>query len=82
MINAFIPPNSKLLVDRSITPKNGDIVLASVNGEFMVKFLKKNEFKCWLCPANSKYTGHRNNRGNEYAGFWSSNYHTYQIQTM
>ncbi len=55
MINAFIPPGSKLLIDRSITPKNGDIVLASVNGEFVVKFLKRNDFKCWLCPANSKF---------------------------
>lgn len=55
MINAFIPPKSKIIVDRSIIPKNGDIVLASVNGEFTVKFLKKNNFKCWLVPANSKY---------------------------
>lgn len=55
MINAFISPGAKLLIDRSITPKNGDIVLAVINGEFTVKFLKKNEFKCWLCPANRKY---------------------------
>jgi DNA polymerase V len=44
-----------LLVDRSLTPKNGDIVLAELDGEFTVKFLKKNDFKCWLVPANSKY---------------------------
>jgi DNA polymerase V len=55
MINAFIPPKAKLIVDRSVTPQNGDIVLAVLNGEFTVKFLKKNEYKCWLCPANSKY---------------------------
>ena len=55
MINAFIPPKAKLLVDRSLTPKNGDIVLAILNGEFTVKYLKKNDFKCWLVPANSKY---------------------------
>lgn len=55
MINAFIPPKAKLIVDRSLTPQNGDIVLAIVNGDFTVKYLKKNDNKCWLVPANSKY---------------------------
>ncbi len=55
MINAFIPPKAQILVDRSITPKNGDIVLAILEGEFTIKFFKKNDFKCWLCPANSKF---------------------------
>lgn len=55
MINAFIPPKATLLVDRSISPKNGDIILADLNGRLTVKFFKRNPFKCWLVPANSKY---------------------------
>ncbi|HTL10317.1 MAG TPA: translesion error-prone DNA polymerase V autoproteolytic subunit [Chitinophagaceae bacterium] len=55
MINAFIPMKAKLVVDRSLTPKNNDIVLAVLNGEFTVKYLKKNDCKCWLVPANRKY---------------------------
>lgn len=55
MVNAFIPPKAKLVVDRAVTPKNGDIVLAILNGEFTVKFLKKNEYRCFLVPANSKF---------------------------
>lgn len=55
MKDAFIPPKAKLIIDRSITPKNGDIVLVVINGEFTVKYLKKNDYKCWLIPANRKY---------------------------
>ena len=55
MINAFIPPKARLIVDRSLTAKNGDIVLAVLNGEFTIKYLKRNQHKCWLIPANSKF---------------------------
>ena len=55
MINAFIPPKAKLVVDRSVSPRSGDIVLAILNGEWTVKYLIKNEYKCWLRPANSKF---------------------------
>jgi DNA polymerase V len=55
MVNAFIPPKARLLVDRYITPKNGDIVVAVVNGEYTVRYLIKNENKCFLYPANKKY---------------------------
>jgi DNA polymerase V len=55
MMGAFIPPRARLLVDRSLNPVNGNIVVAVLNGEFTVKFIRKNEHTCWLVPANSKY---------------------------
>jgi DNA polymerase V len=55
MINAFIPKRAWLLVDRSLAPENGDIIVGVLNGQMIVKFLKKNDYKCWLIPANNKY---------------------------
>ena len=55
MINAFIPPTCYLVIDRSLKATNGDIVLAYINGEFTVKYLQINDYKCRLIPANRKY---------------------------
>lgn len=55
MLNAFIPPTCLLLVDRSVKAQNGDIVLAHLNGEFTVKYLQRNDFKCRLLSGNKKY---------------------------
>lgn len=55
MINAFIAKGALLVVDRSLTPQNGDIVIAVVNGEFYVRYIRKNDYTCWLVPANNKY---------------------------
>ncbi len=41
MIDVGILPNALLIVDRSITPKSSDIVIAEVEGELMVKRLYK-----------------------------------------
>ena len=55
MINAFIPPQCYLIIDRALKANNGDIVLAYVNGGFTVKYLQINDRKCRLIPANRKY---------------------------
>src|SRR5215211_5228545 len=55
MINAHIPPGCLVVVDRSITPKNNAIVIATVNGENTIKYFIKNIHGCLLVPANKKY---------------------------
>lgn len=55
MINAFIPPKAKLIVDKSIRPENGDIVVVALNGEFTVRRIMINQHKTILRPENKKY---------------------------
>lgn len=55
MIEAHIPPGAILVVDKSITPRNHAIVIASVNGEFLVKYFVRNREGIRLLPANKKY---------------------------
>lgn len=53
MIEAGIYPEDLLVVDRSITAQAGDIVIASLNGEFTVKELELNPLR--LTPKNQNY---------------------------
>jgi len=55
MQGAGIHNNDLLIVDRSLEPLSGRIVIASVNGELTVKRLKREGPKWWLVPENSKY---------------------------
>jgi DNA polymerase V len=38
------------IVDRSITPRSGQIVVATLDGEFVVKRLRRRERQVWLEP--------------------------------
>ena len=55
MVNAFISDGSLLVVDRSLKPRNMDIVVAIIDGEPTVRYLRKNDLRSWLLPANSKF---------------------------
>jgi DNA polymerase V len=57
MIDAGIFDNDVVIVDKSLVASMGDIVLASVDGEFTVKTLgKTKELTPRLLPANSKFS--------------------------
>ena len=57
MIEAGIQSGDILIVDWSLEPKSGDIVIAMINGEFLVKtFHRQSDArKCFLLSGNPKY---------------------------
>jgi DNA polymerase V len=55
MIEAGIFPGDVLVVDRSLTAKHGDIVIAAFNGELTVKKLETKP-KLRLVPMNRQYS--------------------------
>jgi DNA polymerase V len=55
MIGAGIFPNDLLIVDRSKTVKENDVILAILEGEFTVKRFKTLNGKVYLSPENKLY---------------------------
>lgn len=56
MTGAGIDDGDILVVDRSIDPTHGTIIIAAINGEFTVKKLEQRNGKHWLVPANPDYS--------------------------
>lgn len=55
MVGAGIYPDDILVVDRSLKPSNGKIVIAVVNGELTVKRLQMKQGNLRLLPENDQY---------------------------
>lgn len=55
MIDAGIFDGDLLVVDRSFTPASGDIIIASVDGDFTVKTFRRDKDGIRLEPANPAY---------------------------
>lgn len=55
MINAGIHDNDILVVDRSLTAENGTIIIGTLNGEFLVKRLKKYAGRMGLFAENVQF---------------------------
>jgi repressor LexA len=57
MIEAHIEEGDLVVAERAETAKNNDIVIAEVDGEWTMKYLKKDMVKntMWLEPANKNY---------------------------
>lgn len=55
MIGAGIHEGDLLVVDRSLRPANGDVIIASVDGDFTVKTYRRDKDGIHLEPANDAY---------------------------
>ena len=55
MSGAGILPGDMVIVDKGQPPKSGDIVIAEVDGQWTMKYLRKRGDGVTLLPANPKY---------------------------
>lgn len=55
MTGAGITTGDIVVVDKSLEPKNGDIVVAAVDGDFTLKYLKLRAQEAWLVAAHPDY---------------------------
>ena len=55
MVNAGIFDGDILVIDRSVQPSSGKIVLGVLNGEFTVKRIEKRKNKLFLIPENKAF---------------------------
>ena len=55
MIGAGIHDGDLLVVDRSLSPASGDVIIASVDGDFTVKTYRRDKEGIRLEPANPSY---------------------------
>ena len=55
MQEAGIFDGDLLIVDRSVTPRSGSIVIVAIDGEYTVKRLKRERNLVWLEAANPEY---------------------------
>ncbi len=52
MVGDHYHPGDLLIVDKSVTPRNGSVVVANVSGDLMIRRLVIRGRSGWLCPAN------------------------------
>jgi len=55
MIEAGTHPDDLVLVERTTTPRDGNIVIAEVDGEWTMKYFRRQGSNVWLESANAAY---------------------------
>jgi repressor LexA len=55
MIDAHIEKGDMILVEKTNQARDGEIVIAEVDGEFTMKYFRRDGAKIWLEPANKNF---------------------------
>lgn len=55
MIEEGIHDGDIVIVEKDVTPRDGDIVAANIDGEWTVKYFQRKNGKVYLVPANPTY---------------------------
>lgn len=55
MIDEHIADGDMIIVEKTNTAKDGQIVVAEIDGEFTLKYFRKEGSKVWLEPANDNF---------------------------
>ena len=55
MLDAGIHPGDMVIVERTNRPRDGEIVIAEVDGEWTMKYFRQQGSRVWLESANAAY---------------------------
>ena len=67
MINANIPDNAIVVIDKSLKPVNNSVVVATLDGEKIIKHFVKTHAGIFLSPCNPMYKPIRITEGMDFA---------------
>lgn len=66
MLDAGVNDGDILVIDKSLDPKDGDMAVCYIDGEFTIKYIKIEKDIIWLVPANDKYDPLKVTAGNDF----------------
>lgn len=55
MIDAGVSDGDILIIDKSLNPRDGDMAVCFIDGEFTLKYMRIERKVVWLIPANDTY---------------------------
>jgi len=66
MMDAGIEDGDLLIIDKALEPKDGDVAVCFIDGEFMVKRIRLEDGGLFLMPANPEFQPVRVTEENEF----------------